>query len=165
MKNRLLTFAGALALLAVLGRFYAVPVMAQVRAALVKNIDERGRIPYTQFAFCSDPLSGSCTASFSAVPSNKRLVIEHVNLFVDMQSSSSLLSNVLFGDNFGAPLYIFGQLQSSNISEGNIYVANQPLLAYFEAGQTPFFGAAAQSTGSPILARLWITGYLVDLTQ
>ncbi len=42
MKNRLLTFAGALALLAVLGHFYAVPLMAQVRAALVKNTGRAG---------------------------------------------------------------------------------------------------------------------------
>lgn len=47
MKNKLLTFAGALALIAMLGRFYAVPAFAQaIRAAVVKNMDEPGRTPY-----------------------------------------------------------------------------------------------------------------------
>jgi hypothetical protein len=50
MKNRLLTLAGVLALLAVVGKFYAEPVWAQARAALVKNIDERGRNPFRRQA-------------------------------------------------------------------------------------------------------------------
>ena len=50
MKNRLITMAGALALLAVVGKFYATPALAKlVRAALVKNVDEKGRSPYMQF--------------------------------------------------------------------------------------------------------------------
>lgn len=43
MKQKMLAMAGVLALLAVLGRFYAQPVLAQVRAALVSDVDNPAR--------------------------------------------------------------------------------------------------------------------------
>ena len=43
MKSNLLTLAGTLALVAVLGKFYAIPAVAQVtRAALVQDRDSPG---------------------------------------------------------------------------------------------------------------------------
>jgi hypothetical protein len=77
MKNRLLSLAGSLALVAVIGKYYAVPAIAQtVRAAVVKNIDEKGRIPYQEMSTCLSPVAGiSCAVAFPLVPANKRLVI------------------------------------------------------------------------------------------
>ena len=46
MKNRMMTLAGTLPLLAVLGNLSVPPLLAQVRPALVKNVDEPGRSPY-----------------------------------------------------------------------------------------------------------------------
>jgi hypothetical protein len=84
MKNKLLTFAGALALLAVLGHFYAKPLLAQVRAALVQNVDEPGRNPIP-LGYQAVTSSG---ANFS-VPAGKRYVIEAfaANCFLDNASS------------------------------------------------------------------------------
>jgi hypothetical protein len=77
-------------LLAVIGKFYAEPLWAQARAALVKNIDERGRVPFQATGACSAPsFPGSCDVIFSAVPSGKRLVIEHVNVDIDSKQSAS----------------------------------------------------------------------------
>jgi hypothetical protein len=46
--NRLLTIAWALLLLATTSKLFSVPAVAQsIRAALVKNIDEKARNPYT----------------------------------------------------------------------------------------------------------------------
>jgi hypothetical protein len=164
MKNRLLTFAGALALLAVLGRFYAVPVLAQVRAALVKNIDERGRTPYGQTASCFTAGSTVCPAIFPAVPANKRLVIEHVNGYVGVGTPGSLLSLAALQGNNLLVHYIFFQVQGSDQFNNTIYIANQPTLAYFEAGQTPNFFVGIKPS-AVIFDQLTITGYLVDLTQ
>ncbi len=50
MKHRLLTMAGGLVLFAVLGKFVAVPAIAQVRAALVRDIDNPAR---NAFQFCT----------------------------------------------------------------------------------------------------------------
>jgi hypothetical protein len=161
MKNRLLTFAGTLALLAVLGRFYAVPVLAQVRAALVKNIDERGRIPYTQSVGCFNNGLTQCVAIFPFVPANKRLVIEHINGFVG--TATNLYSVVLGGN--GTSSNIFFQLQGAQ-SGLNLFVANQPFLAYFEAGLAPQCNITVNAGGlEDIASTVTITGYLVDLTQ
>jgi hypothetical protein len=161
MKNRLLTLAGALALMAVLGKFYAVPVLAQVRAALVKNIDEHGRIPYSQHLNCQNTGSAECNATFFTVPANKRLVIEHVNGFVG--TFTNLAAVNFFGN--GTTQNIFFQLQGTN-GGNNIYVANEPFLTYFEAGQTPeYFVGVNQGGFVFITSGVTITGYLVDLTQ
>ena len=46
MKNKLLTLAAALVLLAVVGKFYAKPVMAQIRATLTQDVDQPARAPF-----------------------------------------------------------------------------------------------------------------------
>jgi hypothetical protein len=43
--------AGTLALLAVFGKFYAVPAIAQIRSALIKTVGGKGRTPYMQSGF------------------------------------------------------------------------------------------------------------------
>jgi hypothetical protein len=70
MKDKLVTLAGALLLLAVLGHFYAKPLFAQVRAALVQNVDEPGRNPLNM------KFSPGNTAALVTVPAGKRWVIE-----------------------------------------------------------------------------------------
>jgi len=90
MKNRLVTIAGALALLAVLGRSYATPASAQwVKVALVKNVDEKGRAPYMQFQARSCPGGGAteCQVVFPPVPAGKRLVLECVNASVNFATN------------------------------------------------------------------------------
>jgi hypothetical protein len=161
MKNRLLNLGRGVALLAVLGNFHAAPAPAQTRAAVVKNIDERGRTPFGQTASCITS-STVCVAIFPAVPANKRLVVEHVNGYVRTTGNLLYLA-VLYGNN---PLfhYIFFQIQGSDQSNNSIYIANQPTLTYFEAGQTPNFVVNIKSAAD-IAAQLTITGYLVDLTQ
>src|SRR4051794_9283305 len=80
MKNRLVMGAAALASLIALGHFGGKPLLAQIRAALVKNIDERGRSPYRAGSRCQG--SGDlniCVASFPAVAANRRLVVEYIN--------------------------------------------------------------------------------------
>src|SRR5262245_28788450 len=69
MKNSMFTLAVVLAVLAVLGRFYAEPVIAQVRAALVQNVDEPGRNPFAV-------ASSSQNFGLFTVPAGKRYVIE-----------------------------------------------------------------------------------------
>jgi hypothetical protein len=162
MKNRLLTFAGALALLAVLGRFYAVPVLAQVRAALVKNIDERGRTPYAQTSSCSKPATTVCVAIFPAVPPGKRLVVEHVNGLVVAPAGLLYITDLV--GYLGLNHYISLQVQGVNPAGDSIYIANQPLLTYYEAGQTPNWDVNISSPADMTI-QLTITGYLVDLTQ
>jgi hypothetical protein len=70
MKKQLLTLIGALSLLTVLGHFFEKQLLAQVRAALVQNVDEPGRNPIT--------LLGSSTGGTATVtvPAGQRYVIQ-----------------------------------------------------------------------------------------
>jgi hypothetical protein len=88
-ENYVWMAAGAAAL-TVVGAFTAKPLLAQIKAALVQNVDEPGRIPYQSSAVfaqgspgCAGPGCFSCTGTFCAlsftqIPSNKRLVVTGV---------------------------------------------------------------------------------------
>lgn len=70
MKNKLLSLAGVLALLAVLGKFYAGPAIAQtVRAVLVQDRDSYPRQPFS-IAF-----NNQQDVTIPAPPAGKRMVI------------------------------------------------------------------------------------------
>jgi hypothetical protein len=91
MKSKLLTLAGALGLLALLGHFYAKPLMAQVRAALVQNVDEPARHVWTFNGY-------SAFDNTYTVPAGQTLVIEEVGslcgasvwtIYIDPSSSAN----------------------------------------------------------------------------
>ena len=115
MKNRLLTLAGALALLATLGHFYAKPLLAQVRAALIQNVDEPARNPFS----LSDNNVGS--EDFWRVPLGKRYVIEQYTAYCQTSSTGQVTSSAISvtkGGNHNSattPAFL-----SYTISDGNI---------------------------------------------
>ncbi len=162
MKNRLFALAGGLALFAVLGHFYAKPLLAQVRAALVKNIDERGRNPYIQNVTCYSASANTCTVFLPAVPAGMRLVVEHLN--VSMDTPTALISVDISGN--GTIMFPFMQKMSSDSAGNSIYVANQPFLSYYEAGQTPEVSMFAAAGGFTFVSgNVTFTGYLVNLSE
>jgi hypothetical protein len=160
MKNRLLTLAGALALFAVLGKFYAAPALAQVvRAAVVKNLDERGRNPYMQTTFLScTAANGLCDLFFPAVPAGKRLVVEHVS--ANVYAASGINATFLL-----TPGNAQFALAARANSSPTLLAVNEPVLAYFDAGQSPLYRVALNVAGSQSSISAVISGYLVDLTQ
>lgn len=158
MKNRLLTLAGALALLAVFGKFYAVPVIAQVRAALVKNVDEKGRAPYQQSGFVQCTNGNSfCDLFLPAVPANKRLVVEHVsaNIFAPVGLNGTFL---IVGGNTSSAL------PGRSTSAPTLLAVNETVLMYFEAGASPLYRVVPSVADGSASFSATITGYLVDLT-
>jgi hypothetical protein len=80
------TDSGAFDLLAVLGKFYAIPAVAQaLRTAVVKNIDEPGRNKYQATVQCAEAIFGhydTCQAYGTPVPAGSRLVVQNVDLTV-----------------------------------------------------------------------------------
>jgi hypothetical protein len=158
MKNRLLTLAGALVLLAVLGKFYAVPVYAQVKAALVQNRDEKARNPY-QARLNSLGAAGDSTTTFGFVPAGKRLVIEHVSVLVRGAFADTIDSAFLSGNQAGTFQFVPGVYTQTG---GGAYVINQQVLAYFEAGDTPTFNVQSSSTAGFSL-NVTLSGYTIDI--
>jgi hypothetical protein len=165
-KNRWMSLAGALALLAVVGRFYALPAIAQtVRAAIVKNIDERGRNPYVANVTCT-PVSRQCIAQGTTIPAGMRLVVENINLVGLFPSPTTVtVRSAMFVNT--APQRAHDVTGGTyNLSgTGRFYALNSNLVDYVEAGETPslFFVINDSSTDSTFFGT--ITGYLVNLSN
>jgi len=157
MKNRLIQLAGALALLAVLGKFYAVPAIAQIKAALVKNVDEKGRSPYQQSGFVQcTASSGFCDLVFPPVPAGKRLVAEHISANVFAPNGVNAMFLVVGGNtSFDLPTH--------TASLSSLYSMNEVVLGFYEAGQTPLFRLATSVPDPSAAASVTLTGYLIDL--
>jgi hypothetical protein len=166
MKNKLLTLAAGLALVVMAGKFFAVPLLAQVRAALVQNVDEHGRIPYqstSQGGNCNGVLQ--CDAFFPAVPNNKRLVITHFDTLVFVQNSGSLIYMFLstapatFSSNKAYPEFTAGPPYAGD----NTFISSRSVQFYVDAGSAPVVHFNASQGVYPV--SLTLTGYLLDCTS
>lgn len=160
MKNKLLTLSGAFVLVAVLGKFYAIPAIAQaVRAALIQNTDEPGRIPYQASSACSGV--GICFADFPPVPPNKRLVITRVVGSAQAMTTGGVVSSVgvaAVGPRVTPPIPI------NFVSAGSQAVSfNDSVITYADAGYVPRVSAVASASQLQI-GEAGIFGYLLDCT-
>ena len=169
MKSKLLTLAGVLALLAVLGHFYAKPLLAQVRAALVQNVDDPGRIPYqasvlgTTGANCS--IIG-CTFAFAPVPAGHRLVVQHVSMFIQPNANSVPAGVSLTAKTASSAFLVNVVFHATVQAADNDIRFDQPVMAYFDAGETPLASIQASfNTAAPNATQLaFLSGYMLDCT-
>jgi hypothetical protein len=154
MKNKLLTFAGALALLATLGHFYAKPLLAQVRAALVQNMDEPGRHPY-QVRIGFDTAQGFA-ADFPDVPVGQRLVVQQIMV-------ESEVPNNLFGAlqlSVGTTVVFQDVLHTDTESGLRTRQLSTPLTAYVDGGQHAEVFFILQPR--PSFVNITLIGHLID---
>jgi len=162
MKNRLITLAGALALAAVLGKFYAVPAFGQVRAALMQDRDSKARNYYQTYNLSCGYAPSICSVDLPVVPSGKRLVIEHVSGEADTIGPNDLYRVSLWLKNQSSSAFL--EFGAASLTPNSLYARpfNQAVFAAFDAGQTPQL--VLQTTGSgPFAWQAVITGYLVDI--
>jgi len=146
MKNKLLTLAAALVLLAVVGKFYAKPVMAQIRATLTQDVDQPARQPFQ----VSVPVNfQNFTQTNIPIPAGKRLVIDYISLNGAAQTSGAYIQPIVLvtagvaGNQ--AVSYYFGP-NPSTTTPGQYY-ASYPVTIYADslnvspafAGYTPIF--------------------------
>jgi len=166
MKNKLLTLAGALALLATLGHFYAKPLLAQVRAALVQNVDDPGRIPYQALRACFFSGNAFCSANLPPVPAGKRLVITHVSGFLreNLPGGTLVLTTILTQLGGGSYSRITIPVTFTGSDTGRNYFAfDQSALLVCDAGQSP--SPSVSLGGVPSAdsqAEFNLTGYMLD---
>ncbi|HEY1495192.1 MAG TPA: hypothetical protein VGF49_11655 [Candidatus Solibacter sp.] len=161
MRNRLWTLAATLALLAVLGKFYAKPLMAQVKAAIVQDRDSKARNIYQAVNNCFN-VSNPCQVTFPAVPPGKRLIIEQVSALVTLPTAAgSSLADVELR---GASVFQFLPLVAApgNFGGQVQYTTNQTVLASYDAGQVPEVDTFVAS-GSTFTVLASISGYMIDI--
>lgn len=159
MKTRAWQIAGVLALVGVLGKFYAPPLMAQVRAALVQDRDAVGRNLYQAVLSCNNT-NNPCVITFPAVPAGKRLIITQVSAIARMAEATSMVSIQLRG---GSVFQFVPVVATPNNFGGEFeYVANGTVLAGYEATETPNIDAFA-ATSNPFTVLASISGYMIDI--
>ena len=127
----------------------------------VKNLDEKGRNPYQQSGATGCNGSGLCDFAFPAVPAGKRLVIEHVSANVNPNPGVGVNGTFLEG----AGGFTVFSLPGTSMATPELIAVNQTVLAYFDAGQTPFYRVAWSTSSNPGAFQVTISGYLVDLTK
>jgi len=159
-KNQILLAAGFAVLAGVISGITAAPaIAAAIKAALIKNVDESGRVPYYKKLSCSSPIN-ICIASAPAVPANMRLVIEHVGAHIQTDIGFRVESFSMQAVNDERALAHADFNTTSGLQD--ISNVNAAVLAYFEPGEIPSVGVAAP--GGRIGMVTVISGYLVDLT-
>jgi hypothetical protein len=157
-KNYVLMAAGFAVLAMVVGVFSVGPAIAQaVRAALVSNVDDPGRIPYHSSQLCGFSGSRFCVANFPVVPAGKRLVITHVSGFVvEAGLPGGSLIRPQIDDTYILVTFTGDEGGSSN------FVFEQSALLFYDTGLSPH----ALITVSPIptsgFGQFTLAGYMLD---
>jgi hypothetical protein len=129
MKSKLLTVAGALALMAVLGKFYAVPAIAQaVRAALVQDRDNPARQPFSAIVPGVNGIS-----STPAVAAGTRLIVN--NIYFNLQAGTGLSCGVEVNAPGHHSFYNLDPRPASLSISGEMYSAAQSFQIALDPGQ------------------------------
>ena len=153
MKNRLMTLAGGLVLLAVAGKFAATPAIAQaVRAALVRDVDNPARNA-VQFE-----LYGYDGSSDYFVPAGKTLVIEDVAFQTPYGNAGTF--GIVTTLNGTSLVHWFAPVgySASGISTGGTWFGGRTTRIYAGAGSRVYI----QTNGSVFHGQLDFSGYLLD---
>jgi hypothetical protein len=158
MKNKVWQIAGVLALVGVLGKFYAPPLLAQVRAALVQDRDAEGRNIYQANSNCNSP--DPCVIAFPAVPAGKRLIIKQASALVKFGAGGTIVSVQLRGGTVFQYLPVIAT--PGNFAGETDFVAHAPVLASYEAGEQPNMDAFSPTGGSFLMVAS-ISGYMIDI--
>ena len=160
--------AVAFATLVSLGLFTAKPLMAQIKAAFVQNVDEPGRNTYqeTHSGNCPPLNQRLCTFYFAAVPAGKRLVLTNVSGYIDVRNGS--LPNAIIESNLGNipnALVFLPAIRGAVQVGGTRMVYNSEVKAYYVPGGTPIglLTVLDQSDSFADSGQLSLTGYYVSL--
>lgn len=150
----------------------SVPVSGTVQANVsfpsslpMHNLDDPGRIPYQSSADmtgkCPTGPSLGCFFFFASVPSEHRLVAQHVSGIIQAGNLSVSVSLGSGGVAGTASIFFPPLNTSAGVSE-----FDQQVLVYFDQNQLPQIevttGSSSGFAPTPSLQRISLTGYLLD---
>ena len=166
-RNNVLMAVGFAVLAMVVGVFSAGPAIAQaVRAALVSNVDEPGRVPY-EFQHDCEFVGTICRVPLPLVQTGKRLVTTHVSGFFDVTLPPGTLATALYFDGNLDRLTTQGihaipvTFQGMGSFGDSFFVFDQSILGFTGAGQTAELRVELGTIASTFV-RVTVTGYLLD---
>jgi len=146
--------------------FAATAALAQPKPALVKDVDQPARSMYQETASETSSYTGqvTCQLSFATVPAGKRLVVQWINVFYPLLSTSGdsdvQLYSVL-GVQPQATAFLFQP--GPNAGATGLRTVNAGVLMYVDAGAFPTMLIVAENTtfNGSVLATL--SGYYVSV--
>jgi hypothetical protein len=140
-------------------------VEVQNTSLLTKNLDEKGRVPYQAAVLvitsaCStNGILYFCDQTLPTVPTGKRLVLEHVSMFVALASGVPDMVRFLDPFTHGTRAYVQPTFTTRSIAASH-FLLDRPVHVYYEPDQTPIM--RIQTTGQPVSIELTAQGYLID---
>jgi hypothetical protein len=162
--SKRLTSVVVLSSLAVSVIALAVPntASAQIRPAMVRNVDEPARVPYFASGQPGCPYTNECDLVGPIVPAGKRLRVTRLEGIIVGQTTSIFFALML--NDTSHPVLMFPAQPMSGAFFGSVVSFNQEVDFFFEAGQTPIIEVGnTSSIVVDVRNRLTIVGYLVDV--
>jgi hypothetical protein len=148
----------------------APETIAQVRAALVKNVDEPGLNPFSQsFVLSTNACSctNCCFISTDTVPAGKRLVIQNVSGWFPLSSAANAgYIHLSQGDSGGST--VINTIPPTFRTQWNggdypAYEFNQNTMAFVDAGKQARVAIFSSASFGSRSGTLTINGYFVNL--
>ncbi len=139
---------------------------AQPKPALVKDVDQPARSMYQETVAVTSSCIGqsTCELSFATVPAGKRLVVQWINVFYPLASTSGdsdvKLYSILGVQPQGTTFFF---QPAPNAGTTGLRTVNGGVLMYVDAGAFPFVFVTAENTtfNGSVLATL--SGYYVSV--
>ena len=145
----------------VAGLFVADDAAAQVRPAMVRNIDEPALQPFRAAReIYIDMVNEQLLVT--TVPAGKRLVIEHISWYVGAQTGHELVFAGLRSPQYG-PYYVYLQINPPHAAATTGYTiqdGSQSVKLYFEAGEQVWLSASRGPAG-PVDFNIVIQGHFI----
>ena len=165
-KNQVPLAAGLVALASVIGGILAAPAIAQViKAALIKNVDEKGRVPFDVELSCLPDMTVNCfTLNSAPIPANHRYVVEYVTGTIQSSSAATdaRFVNIYSATGSGTTAQAFLPANPvGSIGSTKYFIISEPVTFYINANESI---NANIFTGMGGLDYVRLHGYLVDLT-
>jgi hypothetical protein len=168
-KKSLLITAPAVALAFVAGLWMTPSTIAQIRAALVRDVDHPAQAP-VRFVASVSVAAGQTfgAANLAPVPAGKRLVIQTVSVFGYTQTPERIVA-VWLSTN-PESTYISLDPQTTELKSMGSFFSGYDAIAYnrnvtfvYEPGEIPRLIVGVGSTTNPKFVNFFIHGYYVTL--
>lgn len=172
LPKSLFVFAGALLLLGVIASLTSTGAIAQLRATIVRSVDEPARIPYEHVATPNRTVTNVYQIVFPAVPAGRRLKLTRITGLIRQVDSANLGAFLSINDPItNQPRIAFPLNHFVMAYYGRVYSFDIETDLIYEAGQSPRLemGVSALTGGLPLPSvDGWQTvrahGYLIDLS-
>lgn len=128
--------------------------------AKTSSVDDPGRIPYQFFKNLQPCVKTTCEATTPAVPTGKRLVVQHVSAFGALTSPGNTVEVVV-----STPTAVFSTFAPPVFGTTNQgFAFDQPVLGFADAGQTVNVFISTNGSFDQAASDFVVTGYLIDCT-